>query len=276
MTNPYSEESFELGYDDTLNILPYAGEGSENVPALGRSLIAESYIAAKLEVHFHFRLAKDELTDFCTVLKRADGDLRFPHDTEIRSKAAGGTAFPPGRVESIAHRSHEAQALVPVYASEFVEEPQFVVPSIVRLQLLDSCSHVRRHRPDFVHPAGGGVSASGFPVGLQEGALFGVDGESDGARGSLSGVQGSESPSEVFEGASHVLEGVPDDYAQERGRFLAYLGPEDVLAAVRIGFVGESIRLTSGESGKLVTEFFQMLTCSPEFEPGTGEGIDHD
>lgn len=110
---------------------------------------------------------------------------------------------------------------------------------------------------------------------MLEGLAAGADGEADGPLVRLPGAQGSESPGEVFECAPHVLEGVPDDDAQERRGFLAHLRPEDVLAAVRVLFVGDSIRLSCGESGKLVTEYFQVVTRPVELEASTGEGIGH-
>jgi len=127
-----------------------------------------------------------------------------------------------------------------------------------------------------VHSASGAVPAAGVFVGLEEGGFGAVDGEAGGARplAPLIILEG-ESLREVLKGGTHVLDGVTDDDAQERRRFLAYLRPEDVLAAVRVRFVGNSVRLSGGERGKLITEHFQMLTRPVELEASTRERIGH-
>lgn len=75
----------------------------------------------------------------------------------------------------------------------------------------------------------------------------------------------------MFQRAPHVLEGVADDYAQIWRRLLENLRPEDVLAAVRVWLVGNSIRFSEAEGGKLVAQNFQMLACPDELEAGTRE-----
>lgn len=280
MTDANSEESFELGNDNAFDVPADAGEGAEHVPALGWPLIAKSYMRGGLELHLHFRLVEPEVAEYCVLLKRLEEpNVRAFDDSRVHYERTMCAPLAPAVGNARTHGPHHTQTLVPVYASEFVEEEEGMLvrfPTLVRLQLLDSCSYLRWHRPDLVHPGSGVVSAGGVSVGLLESLAAGADGEADGPLVRLLGAQGGESPSEVFEGASHVLKCVPDDDAQKWRRLLAHLGPEDVLAAVRVWLVGNSVRLSSVKGGKLVTEYFHVVTHPVELEAGAGEGIDHE
>jgi hypothetical protein len=268
-----SEELFEFGDDDGFDVPTDAGEGADNMPSFGWSSISERYIAGKVKVHLHFRLREPEVADFCAVFKgTTEGDIDLSSDkAQVRDEGAMRPPLAPAVGKFVAGPAHEAQTLVPIYAGEFVEEHEFVAPSTVRLQLLDSCYCFRVHRPNFVHASSRVVPAGGVSVGLLEGLAAGTDGEADVPLVRLSGAQGGKSPGEVFEGASHVLESVSDDDAQIRWRLLEHLSVEDVLATVRIGFVDNSIRFSGGESGKFVAENFQVVVCPVELEASTCE-----
>ena len=176
-------------------MLSDAGEGAECMPSLGGPLIAESYERGELEIHFHFRLAKGVVADYCAILKRTDGDLCVPNNAEVHFESAARATLAPRLAEAVADRPDEAQTLVPIYAGELVEDVEVVVPSLVRLQLLDSCPHRDSlDFPDFVHSASGAVPAAGVFVGLEEGGFGAVDGEAGGARRLAPLILEGESP----------------------------------------------------------------------------------
>lgn len=274
-----SEEAFEFGYDDAFDVPADVSEGAENVSALGWPLIAKSYMRGRLEIHLHFRLVEPEVAEYCAVCKRLEErNLRASDDGRVHNERTTCPPLAPAVGNARADGSNHTQTLVPVYASEFVEEKEGMLVRItthVRLQLLDSCSYLRVHRPDLVHPSSGVVPVGGVFVGLLEGLAASADREADGSLVRLSGAQGGESPGEVFEGASHVLKGVSDNDSQEQRRLLAYLSPEDMLAAVRVWLVGNSVRLSGVKGGKLFAERFQVVTCPVELQTSTSEGIGH-
>jgi hypothetical protein len=276
MTSSNSEESFEFGHDGTFDVSADAGERAQDMAACGWPSVSERYVAGEVELHLHFRLREPEVADYCAVYKRTtEGDFdSVPDEARVHHEGTTRPPFAPAFSKSIAGPAHEAQTLVPIYASEFVEKVQFVVPTLVRLQLMDSCSYLRVHRPDLMHTGSVVVPAGGVPIGLLEGLPSVADGEADGSLGGFAGAFGGASPGEVVEGAPHVLKRIPDDEAKRR-RLLEHLRPEDVLAAVCIGLMGNSIRFSGVEGGKLVAENFQVLACPNEFEASTCEGVGH-
>jgi hypothetical protein len=273
------EEPFELGYNVAFDVPTDSGERAESVHSGGWSSIAERYVAGEMEIHLHFRLSEMEMTDFCVVFENAaDGNdsAGRSQKVEVGHERTTGASFAPTLGYGTVGPSNRAQTLVPIYAGEFVEDVKFVVPSLVRLQLLDSCLHCYPlDFTDFVHPASGAVPAAGVLVGLEEGGFSAVDGEAGRTRRLAPLVLEGEPPHEVFERGPHVLEGVTDDDAQKRRRLLKNLRPEDVLATVRVGLVGDSIRLSGGEGGKFVAEHFQVLARPKQLEAGSSEGIGH-
>ena len=274
MTNPNSEVPFELRHDDALNVPADAGEGTESVLSTVWPRIAERYMAGDLQIHLHLRLSEPKIGDFCTVLERSEVDsVAFPDSEATEIYREGGTQplFAPRLRHGTGECPHEAQTLMTVYTGQFVEDQKVVVSTLVRLQLMDSCAYLRVHRPDLVHTRPDVVPAGGTPVGLLEGLPIATDREADRPLGGVAGALGGESPGEVVQSAPHVLERVSDDYAEKRRRLLKNLSIKDVLATVRVGLVGNSIRLYSVEGGKLVAENFQMLTCPTQLEAGTIE-----
>lgn len=183
MTSANSEEAFEFGHDDAFDVPTDVGKGAENVLALGWPLIAKSYMRGRLEIHLHFRLVEPEIAEYCVLLKGLEEvNLRALDDARVHDEGTASTALAPAVGNARAHGPHHAQTLVPVYAGEFVEEEEGMlirVTTLVRLQLLDSCPYLRRHRPDFVHPGSGVVPAGGGSGGLLKGLAAGADGEAD-------------------------------------------------------------------------------------------------
>lgn len=273
MTDAKSEETFEFGDDDPVDVPTHAGEGAQDVFTSCGPLIAERYIRGDLEIHLHFRLVEPEMADYCVVFEvSAESDSRFPDVCGDHLERVPGAALSPPVADFHVESAHQTKALVPVYAREFVEDEKVVAASVVRLQLLDSCPHFAVHRPDFVHPATARVvPAGGIAGGLLEGLSGSADGEPDGPLGCVSRALGGQSPSEVFEDASHVLQGVPDKDAQVRRRLLNNLRPEDVLASFRLFLVGDSVGFSGAEGGELVAQNFQVLARPKQLEAGTCE-----
>ena len=211
------------------------------------------------------------MADYCAVYKRASevNDDSLADNAEIRHEGAMTAPLAPSVSELVAGSAHEAQTLVPIYTGEFVEKVKFVVPTLVRLQLVDSCSYLRVHCPNLMHPGSGVVSARGVSVGLLEGLAIVADGEANGPLSGFAGALRGEPPSEVIEGGSHILKRVPDNEAERR--LLEHLSVEDVLATVRIGFMDHSIWFSGAEGGKFVAENFKVVACPTELEAGSRE-----
>ena len=273
MTGANSEVPFEFGQDIVADVVADSGEQAECVfPRSGASVV-EGYVAGEVELHFHFRLIEPELADYCIVFENAaNGDDGFADHAEIRDEGATRPPLAPALGHAAVRTADHAQALVPIYAGKLVEDVKFVAPSLVRLQLLDSCPH--RNAGDFgdlVRPATGAEGTGPF-VGVPEVALDAVDGEArGGAIGFAPFVLPGQTPSEVFQTRTHILKGVPDDRAQERRRLLENLHLEDVLAAVRVDLVGDSVRISGVEGGKFVAQNFQVLVRPKQLEADTRE-----
>lgn len=237
------------------------GKGAQDVFTPCDTLVAERYVRSNLEIHLHFRLVESEMADYCIVFEvPAEGDARFPDVCGNHFERVAGASLAPAVADFHIEPAHQAKALVPIYTGEFVEDEKIVAPSVVRLQLVDSCPHFVVHRPDFVHPAAARVVPTGRVAGgLLEGLRGPTNGEPDRSLGDVARVLRGESPSEVFEGAPHVLERVADKDAQERRRLLNNLRPEDVLASFRLFLMSDSIGFFGAEGGKLVPQNFQML-----------------
>src|SRR5215210_4797599 len=273
MTDRRSEEPFELGHDAAFDVSADFGERPQDVQPYCWRGISERYVAGEVEVHLHFRFGKPEAADFCAVYERAtkvEGDL-VPDEAWVHDEGLARSPLAPTERHLGVRPAHHAQTLVPVQSGKLIEDPEFVVPSLVRLQLLDGCSCFRVHRPNLVHPATVVVPTETFPVGLDEGLFLTTDGKPDGSLGGFAGRLGSESPSEVVQGASHVLKGVPDDGAEVRGRLPDNFRVEDVLAAIRVGFVDDSIWFSGHEGTEFVAENFQVFACPKQFEASPGE-----
>lgn len=273
MTDSRSKESFKFGDDNALNVPSDAGERSENIPVAGGASIAERYKRGSLEVHVHVGFGEVEVPDLCAVFKRSRLNPSALDDADIELPSAGAS-LAPRLADSVGKRPDEAQALVPIYAGKLIENPKPIliwVPTLVRLQLLDSCACLCPDLVDFVHPASEAVPARGLRGGLEESSLVAVDGEVDRSLELSSEFGGPESPNEMIEGTSHVLEGIPDDDAPKLRRLLEHLSVEDVLAEVSIWFMDNSVGFSGGESSKLVAEYVQVLTRPNELEAGTHE-----
>ncbi len=74
-----------------------------------------------------------------------------------------------------------------------------------------------------------------------------------------------ELPGEMVEGGAHVLQAVPDENAEGERGILDHVNPIDVLAAVRLSLVGDSVRFSLEKGAKLRVERYQVLLCSREF-----------
>lgn len=273
MTVLRSEEVFQFDNDNALDVPTNVGEGAEDVFASRDSLIAERYVRGDFEIHLHFRLLEPEVADYCVRFEvAAEGDVHSVSNISgSHLERDAGAALAPPEADFAVESPHQAKALVPIYPRQFVEDEKVVALSVVRLQLLDSCSHLRVHRPDFVHAASGVVPAGRVSVGLLEGLPRPADWEPDRPLGGIAGTLGRESPGEMFEGAPHVLEGVPDKDAQKRRRLLNNLRAEDVLASFRLFLMGDSIGFSGAEGGKLVAQNFQVLARPKQLEAGTSE-----
>lgn len=273
------EEAFELRLDDAFDVSVDVGEGALNVQAFGWPLIPKRYVRGRLKIHLHLRLIEPEVADDCVILKRFEEPNIRPFDNAcIQNERAGRALLTPTISNARIDSAHHAQTLVPVYASEFIEDkkPIFVrVPSLVWLQLLNSCPDTNvRDLSDLMHPTSGAVGA-GFLGNLEEGGFGAVDGEAGRARWLAPFTFEGETPSEMFECGTHVLKSIPGDDAEKRWRLLSHLSAEDMLAAVCVMLVGNSLRLSSVEGGKLLLENLQMLTRSDKFESSTRKRSGH-
>ena len=137
MTDASSEEPFEFGNNDAFDVPTDAGEGAENVPALGWPLIAKCYMRGGLEIYLHFRLVEPEVAEYCAVFKRLEEpNIRALNDTRVHNEWTACAPLAPAVGNARVHGPHHAQTLVPVYAGEFVEEEEGMlvrVPTLVRL-----------------------------------------------------------------------------------------------------------------------------------------------
>lgn len=137
MIDAISEKPFKFGNDDAFDVPTDAGEGAENVPALGWPLIAKSYMRRRLEIHLHFRLVEPEVAEYCVVLKGLEEvNLGALNDARVHDERAVCAPLAPAVGNARVHGPHHAQTLVPVYAGEFVEEEEGMlvrVPTLVRL-----------------------------------------------------------------------------------------------------------------------------------------------
>ena len=277
MIDANSEVPFEFGNDDAFDVPSDVSEGAENVFPGRWSSVQEGYVAGEVEIHFHFRLVEPKLADYCLVFENAAHvDFGGAQQTCVKDKGATGASLSPTLGHGAVRPADYTQTLVPVYPSKFVEEEKVVVPSLVRLQLLDSCPHAGSGNfGNLMGPAPSGIG-SAFLRPFPESLAGTVDGKTSGAQRLAPFVLPGQSPSEVFEDGAHVLKGVSDDDAEKQRRLLENLCPEDVLTAVSVGLVDDSIRITGVKGRKFVAENFQVAVCPKQLQTGTSEGIGHE
>ena len=160
--------------EGALDVVNDVLEGFPRIEIIDRRSLLEGYVSGDLMPHLHFYVSdeRDIATNyFCAVYQRARGEYlpRVNHETgrkrRYRDRANGCL--------------NDIQTAVLVDIAEVMQPPQgmtsVVIPSMIRLQLLDDCLRVWPDAHDLVKPA----PALGLPASIksEESLLIAEDGE---------------------------------------------------------------------------------------------------
>jgi hypothetical protein len=127
-----------------------------------------------------------------------------------------------------------------------------LLPSEVRLQLLDDCLRVWMDAPDHL-PAF--TRLEGFRSEDGEGQRFGtIFGQ-----GINPGVSGGEFVDEIVEGGMEVVEAITNDEAKSGGRVLEDFEINTLLSALRVEFGDVTVRVFFDPSANIGVEALQVL-----------------
>lgn len=235
--NSRKEKAEGLNYvsqDVALDLLQHGDD--EITLDFGWASFAELYAEGGGTLHIHFRVASAEgrvTRNHCATFNRIPEDLNV---------LAAGVSREIGAKEGDLFENAQSYMRKPVLVSvvEGAEYPQeLAVPSIVRLQSLDSCLY-------------SWVDAPGYVLDFVQDliAFFGKDGERGVPRNATGqpftppgdGVVEGEFVGKVVESRPKVMEEVTDNEPPFVGRVPEIFGPDDVLAALEVRLGPNSVR----------------------------------
>lgn len=222
---------FQRGDDVLLKVTPDALQDWHDWLAWERRDLLERYLTLQAQIHLHFGVGLNRggsvAGDYCAALHFAP----LPDHLELFH-------FDVSTAQTDPHATEFGQenGAVLVDAVEFIQLPEGVgsvpLPSLMRLQVLDDCLSGWSDAPD---PLRLFVGAHG-PVreDREFGALF-VTGRE------RIRISDCKFERQMIERASEVVDAIPDETTEHAEGQL--LDPYDVAASVRIGFVGEEVRM---------------------------------